>query len=135
MEKINHQKFINRCYQLAEIAKTQGESPVGSLVVLNEEIIGEGIEKSKQLGDVTRHAEVVAILEALKVTKDLSQATIYSNVEPCTLCSYVIRHHKIKEVVFANFCGELGGVGGMFKVLISAEVKAWNKPPKSVKWK
>ena len=73
---------MDKCYELAKTAAAEGESPVGSIVVKNGKIIGEGYEKSRQLKDVTRHAEVVALLDALKSTTDLSGATIYSNVNP-----------------------------------------------------
>src|SRR3546814_8991300 len=99
---VNHENFMNRCFELAEMAAKEGESAVGSVVVKDGLIIGEGYEKSRQQGDVTRHAEVVAVLDALKKDKDLSEAVLYNNIEPCILCSYVIRHHKISEVVFVK---------------------------------
>lgn len=127
---INHKIFIDRCLELADIAAKEGESAVGSIVVKGGLIIGEGYEKSRQLGDVTRHAEVVAILDALKKDKDLSGAVLYTNVEPCILCSYVIRHHKISEVVFVEYAGELGGVNPPFNLLTSDSFKSWVSPPR-----
>lgn len=127
---VNHENFMNRCHELAEIAAKEGESAVGSVVVKDGLIIGEGYEKSRQLGDVTRHAEVVAILDALKKDKDLSEAVLYTNIEPCILCSYVIRHHKISEVVFVKYAGELGGTNPPFNLLTSDSFKSWVSPPK-----
>lgn len=127
---VNHEVFMDRCFELAKVAATEGESAVGSVVVKDEVIIGEGSEKSRQLGDVTRHAEVVAILDALKNDKDLSGAVLYSNVEPCILCSYVIRHHKIAEVVFAKYAGELGGTNPLFSLLTADSFKSWSSSPK-----
>ena len=120
---------MNKCHDLAQKAAAEGESPVGSIVVKNGKIIGEGYEKSRQMKDVTRHAEVVALLDALKSTADLSGATIYSNVEPCILCSYVIRHHRIAEVVFERSAGELGGTNPPFNILTTANLKTWGPPP------
>jgi len=123
-----HRQYMDKCYQLAQQAAAEGESPVGSIVVKDGKIIGEGYEKSRQLKDVTRHAEVVALLDALKNTTDLSGATIYSNVEPCILCSYVIRHHRIAQVVFERSAGELGGTNPSFNVL-TANFTTWGTPP------
>lgn len=125
-----HKKYINRCLALGHKAAEEGESPVGSIIVKNGVIIGEGYEKSRQLKDITRHAEIMAILDALKSTSDLSGAILYSNVEPCILCSYAIRHYKIAEVVFARSAGELGGTHVPFNILTNAAFKSWGPPPK-----
>lgn len=53
-----HEDFMKRCYELAEMARAKGESPVGSIIVRDGLIIGEGIESSRSLNDITRHAEV-----------------------------------------------------------------------------
>ncbi len=126
------QYYMQRCLELAQKAKEEGESAIGSIVILEGKIIGEAYEMSRQLKDVTRHAEVLAILDALKYTDNLSQATIYSNVEPCVLCSYMIRHHKMKRVVFLHHCGELGGTSSLFNVLVNDKVHSWSKPPEVI---
>ncbi len=48
-------------------------------------------------------------MDAVKNAGSCAGATLYSNVEPCLLCSYVIRHHRIARVVYSKACGELGG--------------------------
>lgn len=65
------QYYMQRCLELAQKAKEEGESAIGSIVILEGKIIGEAYEMSRQLKDVTRHAEVLAILDALKYTDDL----------------------------------------------------------------
>lgn len=129
MDANPHKIYMDRCYELAAIAASQGESAVGSVVVLNGEIIGEGYEKSRQLQDVTRHAEVVAILDAVQKRGTCKEAVLYSNIEPCILCSYVIRHHKIASVVFGKYCGELGGTVEKFNILTTNVIKSWEAPP------
>lgn len=122
-------EYLKRCAELATLAKAEGESPVGCVIVKDDKIIGEGSEKSKQLRDISRHAEMVAILDALKRTDHLEDATLYTNVEPCLLCSYAIRHYKIKKVVFSNHSGELGGTKQPFNLLTTNEVEKWSSPP------
>jgi len=100
--------FMKRCEALAAIAAERGESPVGSVVVLGGKIIGEGIEAGKSKQDVTFHAEVEAVRDAVrKHGKDLSTATLYTTHEPCILCSYVIRHHRNGDnsISFASLSG------------------------------
>jgi len=124
-----HSPFLNRCLELAALAAQEGETAVGSVVVKDGKIIGEGSEKSRQLRDVTRHAEVVAILDAISGHGDCEGATVYSNVEPCILCSYVIRNYKIAKVVFSKPCGELGGTNPAYNILTTNEINSWTKAP------
>jgi tRNA(Arg) A34 adenosine deaminase TadA len=128
-----HQSYMQRCLELATEAEAAGESAVGSVIVQNGKIIGEGTEQSRTLNDVTRHAEVTAVLDALSKGHPLAGATIYSNVEPCLLCSYVIRHHRIAKVVFGKSCGELGGTNPHFNLLTTTELAAWGAAPEVVR--
>ena len=94
---------LARCQQLADIAAERHESPVGAVVVHAGTIIGEGIEASKARQDVTCHAEVEAIRAAVQARgRDLSAATLYTTHEPCLLCSYVIRHPRVRRVVIRS---------------------------------
>lgn len=58
--------FMQRCEALAVVAAQRQEPPVGAVVVLGGQIIGEGIEAGKAKQDITCHAEVEAIRAALK---------------------------------------------------------------------
>lgn len=120
---------MDRCYVLAEKAAAEGESPVGSVIVKDGVVIGEAWEKSRQLKDISRHAEMLAILDAVRRGASLAGATLYSNVEPCILCAYAIRHYRIGEVVYERSAGELGGTNPRFNVLTAEGIAAWGKPP------
>ena len=122
-------EYMERCLALAQKAAEEGESPVGSIIVKDGVIIGEAYEKSRQLKDITRHAEVLAVLDALQKGNDLAGATLYSNVEPCILCSYVLRHHRIGRVVFVRKAGELGGTREPFNVLTASTFRSWGHAP------
>ncbi|MBD1422312.1 nucleoside deaminase [Sphingobacterium chuzhouense] len=125
----NHREFLKHCYKLAQLALDNGESPVGCVIVKEGVVIGEGVEKSRQLKDITRHAETVAILNAIENSHDLSGSTLYTNVEPCLLCSYLIRHYRIEKVVFSKYSGELGGTREPFNILTSPDFESWGNPP------
>lgn len=129
MMENTHEYYMQICRELADLAAAEGESPVGSIVVKDGIIIGRAFEKSKQLKDITRHAEVLAVLDAIKNHGSCDGATLYSNVEPCILCSYVIRHHKFKEIIFGKYCGELGGTNPEFNILGTHDLNSWGNPP------
>ncbi len=122
--------FMQRCEALAAVAAQRQESPVGSVVVLEGKIIGEGIEAGKAKQDITCHAEVEAIREAVKKHgKDLSAATLYTTHEPCILCSYVIRHHRIGRVVIRQSVAHIGGATSAYPILTATDVSIWGEPP------
>lgn len=127
----SHHRFLKECVRLADISSKNNESAVGAIIVKDGNIVGEGTEQSRSRNDVTRHAEVVAILDAIaKHGSDICKgATIYSNVEPCILCSYAIRHYGISQVVFMRRAGEVGGVHSEFRILTTNEITRWGKPP------
>lgn len=126
-----HHRFLKECLHLADISSKNNEGAVGAIIVKDGNIVGEGTEQSRLRNDVTRHAEVVAILDAIaKHGADICKgATLYSNVEPCILCSYAIRHYAISKVVFMRRAGEVGGVHSTFPILTTKEITRWGKPP------
>ncbi len=127
---MNDQFFIKRCEDLAAIASERQESPVGSVIVLEGQIIGEGVEAGKARQDITCHAEVEAIRAAVqKHGKDLSATTLYTTHEPCILCSYVIRHHRIGRVVIQQAVAYIGGVTSAYPILTAKDIPIWGEPP------
>ncbi|AXT63487.1 bifunctional diaminohydroxyphosphoribosylaminopyrimidine deaminase/5-amino-6-(5-phosphoribosylamino)uracil reductase RibD [Aquimarina sp. AD10] len=100
-----HQKYINRCIQLAKngLGTTYPNPLVGSVIVLNHKIIGEGWHY--KAGEP--HAEVHAI-NSVKDQSLLKEATIYVSLEPCSHygktppCSDLIIEKGIKKVVIGT---------------------------------
>lgn len=97
-----HQKYIKRCIELAKngLGTTYPNPMVGSVIVFNDEIIGEGWHRKS--GEP--HAEVNAI-NSVKDKSLLAKATIYVSLEPCShfgktppCCDLIIKH-KIPNVV------------------------------------
>lgn len=130
-----HKSYMRICINLAKIAKHRGDSPVGSIIVRDGLIIGEGIEGGKTHKDITFHAEIEAIREATKKigSQDLSGSVLYTTHEPCIMCSYVIRHVKIATVVSGVSTGDIGGYSSELPLLLDTSVKKWNPPPVLIK--
>lgn len=111
MQKLKvHEKFMRRCFELAEKSLERGDNPFGCVIVKNNEIIVESGNEIKK-NDVTNHAEIVAMKKAQKIlkTSDLSGYAIYSNCEPCPMCSFMMRELKFKKVVFSLTSPHMGG--------------------------
>ncbi|TDW51643.1 tRNA(adenine34) deaminase [Flavobacterium sp. 270] len=132
--KEDFQYYMNQCLDLAKTALDTGNPPVGALIVLDGEVIGTGIESGKSTGDITNHAEILAIRNALKngYSDKLYLAKMYSTHEPCIMCSYMIRHHKIHEIVYGSDVPLLGGLTSKFNILETEDVPKWGNKPKIV---
>lgn len=100
---MNDQEWMERAIALAAKAASENEIPVGAIVVLNDEIIGEGYNAPISLCDPTAHAEIQAIRNACKMMNNyrLPDATLYVTLEPCSMCAGAIVHARIDRVVYA----------------------------------
>ena len=121
-----HEKYIDRCIQLAKngLGRTYPNPMVGSVVVLNDRIIGEGWHQ--KAGEP--HAEVHAI-NAVKDKELLKKATIYVSLEPCSHygktppCSNLIIDSGIKNVVIGSVDPYTEVAGKGIKKLMDAGCK------------
>jgi len=104
-------QMMQRCVELSAAAVRQRELPFACVICRDGEIVTEAINRVARDGDVTRHAEIVAISEAQRILgrSDLSDCTIYSNVEPCPMCAFPIRETRIGRVVYAISSPMMGG--------------------------
>src|SRR5688572_13687418 len=122
--------FMQRCLQLAADAKRNGKTAVGAVVTKDNQIVAEGTEGDDSLPQLLGHAEIIAIIKAIKKsgTKDLSDYVLYTTVEPCFMCSYVIRETRIARVVFGAKAGEIGGVYSSYPLLTATAISRWQTP-------
>ncbi|MDD7887427.1 bifunctional diaminohydroxyphosphoribosylaminopyrimidine deaminase/5-amino-6-(5-phosphoribosylamino)uracil reductase RibD [Flavivirga sp. 57AJ16] len=119
----NHKTYIKRCIEIAKngLGSTSPNPMVGSVVVYNNKIIGEGYT-SPYGGN---HAEVNAINSVANKSL-LKEATIYVTLEPCSHfgktppCSDLIIHHKIPNIVIGCIDDNVKVAGKGIKKLIDA---------------
>jgi tRNA(adenine34) deaminase len=105
-------RLMARCIELSRMGAAAGERPFGSVVARGAEILGESANCTEREGDVSRHAEIVAIAQARKFLggAKLADCTLYTNVEPCPMCAFCIREAGIGRVVFALRSPVMGGL-------------------------
>jgi|SRR5579884_1404743 len=126
-----HVPWMRRCLELARRAAERGDAPVGSLVVREGEVLGEGVESVVASVDPTAHAEVLAIRAAVRRVgaPDLHGCVLYTSVEPCLMCSYVIRETAVAEVVIGCPTSAPGGLGSPWPLLELEGAAGWGPPP------
>jgi tRNA(adenine34) deaminase len=104
--------MMARCIALSRSSGAAGEYPYGALILRHGEVVAESINRVTRDGDVTRHAEVVAIGAAQRALGrvSLDDCSIYVNAEPCAFCSYAIRESRIGRVIYGLSSPHMGGV-------------------------
>ena len=82
--------------------KDQGKTPFGALVVVGNEIIGEGTSSVIELLDPSAHAEIMALRDAAAKRQGhlIENGTLYSSSEPCPMCLTACYWARISRVVF-----------------------------------
>jgi tRNA(adenine34) deaminase len=106
------QAMMARCVELSRIAVGKGEYPFGTVIARDGQIVAEAINRTVRERDVTRHAEVLALSHAQRTIgrEALRHCTLYTNIEPCAMCSYCIREAWIGRVVYALASPVMGGI-------------------------
>lgn len=114
-------KWMALALERAHWAAELGEVPVGAVVVLNEELIGEGWNRPIGGHDPTAHAEIIALRRAALRQRNyrLPGATLYVTLEPCPMCVGAMIHARIARLVFAADDPKSGAAGGAFALLQS----------------
>jgi tRNA(adenine34) deaminase len=96
------EEFMRRALELARRAEQEGEVPIGALVVIDGEVVGEGWNRPISASDPTAHAEIQALRSASLSRKNyrLSGATLYVTLEPCDMCVGAMFHARIARAVY-----------------------------------
>jgi tRNA(adenine34) deaminase len=99
---LTDEALMRRALELARRAEAEGEVPVGAIVVLHDEILGEGWNRPISASDPTAHAEIQALRAAAGRLKNyrLTGATLYVTLEPCDMCVGAMFHARIARAVY-----------------------------------
>ena len=94
--------WMEQAIALARHAGALGEVPVGAVVTHEQRIVGIGFNQPITALDPSAHAEVVAIRDAAQRLGNyrLTDCTLYVTVEPCTMCSGLLLHSRIRRLIF-----------------------------------
>ncbi len=108
--------FMRRALELAHRAEEHNEVPVGALLELGGEVIGEGWNCPIASHDPTAHAEIVALRAAALRRENyrLGSATLYVTLEPCAMCVGAALNARVVRVVFGAWDAKAGACGSVF---------------------
>ncbi len=111
--------WLRKALDLAKRAAAEQETPVGAVVVYQNEIIGEGWNQPISKCDPSAHAEILALRQAASHLGNyrLLDANLYVTLEPCAMCLGAMLQARIKNLIFGAFDPKAGAVCSVFQIL------------------
>ncbi len=109
----SHEFWMRAALTLAAKAATQNEVPIGAIVVLDQQIIGQGWNRPITTCDPTAHAEIIALRQAAQYLNNyrLAQASLYVTLEPCLMCAGALIQARVSHVIFGTHDGRASAIG------------------------
>ncbi|MEM9587093.1 MAG: nucleoside deaminase [Planctomycetota bacterium] len=93
-------RFLTEAIREAIVGRDEGGIPIGSILVIDDQIVGRGHNRRVQSGSPTLHAEMDCLENAGRLTaKDYARATLYSTLSPCDMCSGAALLYKIPRII------------------------------------
>jgi tRNA(adenine34) deaminase len=114
----SNEEFMRVALAEAELARAEGEVPIGAIVVVDGEIKGRGHNAVIQNSDPTAHAEIMAMREAAQTLGNyrLTGATLYSTIEPCPMCAGAMVHARVARLIYGAMDEKAGAVDSHFEI-------------------
>ena len=106
--------FMARAIELSMDSVISGSGgPFGAVIVRNDAIVAEGVNRVTSANDPTAHAEVVAIRAACAKlgTFLLKDCEIYTSCEPCPMCLGAIYWAHVARIYFGNVAADASQIG------------------------
>lgn len=96
-------KFMQVAIEEARKGLAAGGIPIGSVLVIDDEIAGRGHNQRVQKGSAILHAEMDCLENAGRLTaKEYQRSVLYSTLSPCDMCSGTALLYKIPKVVIGE---------------------------------
>jgi cytosine deaminase len=96
-------EFMRAAVEAAKHGLAEGGIPIGSVLVVDGQILGRGHNRRVQKGSAILHAEMDCIENAGRLTaRTYQRAVLYSTLSPCDMCSGTVLLYKIPRVVIGE---------------------------------
>jgi creatinine deaminase len=106
---VNRDAFLAAAIEEARKGLSEGGIPIGSVLVIDDAIVGRGHNQRVQKGSSVLHAEMDCLENAGRLrASDYRRAILYSTLSPCDMCSGTVLLYGIPTVVIGEnrtFCG------------------------------
>ena len=108
--------FMHEALRQAKQAASEGEVPVGAILVYENTIVASGRNARERQRDPTAHAELIVIRKAAEQLQSwrLTGTTLYATLEPCLMCAGAMLQARIPRVVFSTWDPKAGACGSLY---------------------
>ncbi len=113
-----HERWMRESLRAAREAQTRDEVPIGTCVVVGEQLLAVAGNRTRTDCDPTAHAEIVALREAARVFGNyrLADAVVYSTIEPCAMCAGALIQARVRLLVYGAADEKAGAVESHFHI-------------------
>jgi len=103
VSNIHSDTFLHAAIEEARKGLAEGGIPIGSVLVINNQIVGRGHNRRVQKGSAILHAEMDALENAGRLTaRDYRRSVLYSTLSPCDMCSGTALLYQIPRIVIGE---------------------------------
>ena len=103
MSDERHRRFLHAAIAEAQKGLASGGIPIGSVLVIDGQIVGRGHNQRVQKGSAVLHAEMDALENAGRLTaSEYQRSVLYSTLSPCDMCSGTALLYKIPRIVIGE---------------------------------
>jgi len=110
--------WMQEAIREARKAESEGEVPVGAVVLLDDKIVGRGHNSPIQMNDPTAHAEILALRQAARNNMNyrLPGSVLIVTVEPCIMCVGAMIQARVESVIYGAEDPKSGAVHSQFQL-------------------
>ena len=113
-----NEHWMRQALTAAREAQARGEIPIGTCIVTDEKLLSVSGNRTRTDCDPTAHAEIVALRDASKLAGNyrLTNALVYSTIEPCAMCAGALIQARVKRLVYGARDERAGAVESRFRI-------------------
>ena len=116
--------YMALALEQARLAATEGEVPIGAVLVCDGAVVAHGRNARESAADPTAHAEMIAIREGAERLGRwrLSGCTLYVTLEPCPMCAGALVNARVDRLVYGAADPKAGATGTLYDLSADARL-------------
>jgi tRNA(adenine34) deaminase len=118
MDCQNAEFWMREALAEARKAESQGEVPIGAVLLVNEKIVARGHKRSILTHDPTAHAEIVALRHGTQVFRNyrMPGSVLVVTIEPCVMCVGAMIQARVEHVIYGAADPKAGAIDSHFQL-------------------
>ncbi|MFH1574786.1 MAG: tRNA adenosine(34) deaminase TadA [Acidobacteriota bacterium] len=122
MDRSAAEQWMREAIVEAKKAGSEGEVPVGAILLVNEKIVGRAHNHCIQANDPTAHAEILALRQAAFTMRNyrLPGSILIVTIEPCVMCAGAMVQARVEELIFGALDPKAGAIRSHFHLADAA---------------